>query len=335
MENDTAHSSEKAISPENTSETVVLSKNAQKRALKMARQQERKMEHRAKEKAAKKEKKRRRAERLAAGEQLSEDERQKRVKVNRAKEPFAARVVLDLGFDDKMSDKEITSLCSQLAYVYSVNRRSSNPFRSLLFTSLNGRTLSRLEKLNDAGYKRWAGTEWWAEGYERLWIQITAGSAPGDGESSGGAATEDDRAEDNEDDNDPEKLLATPVSQDRVVYLTADSTEVLEELKEGETYVIGGLCDHNRYKNLCLDKARESGVRAAQLPIGRFLSHLPTRKVLTVNQVFEILVKWLETRDWELSLYAVIPKRKFQDGVAHEDPTATGIPNTAVEEPAL
>ena len=270
MENDTAHTSEKAISPENTTETVVLSKNAQKRALKMARQQERKMEHRAKEKAAKKEKKRKRAERLAAGEQLSEDERQKRVKMNRAKEPFAARVVLDLGFDDKMSDKvrghplccftacrngtgscstqEITSLCSQLAYVYSVNRRSSNPFRSLLFTSLNGRMLSRLEKLNDAGYKRWAGTEWWAEGYERLWIQNSAGSALGDGESSGGAATGGGRAEDNEDDNNPEKLLATPVSQDRVVYLTADSTEVLEELKEGETYVIGGLCDHNRYK---------------------------------------------------------------------------------------
>jgi tRNA (guanine9-N1)-methyltransferase len=108
MEDDTAtHSSEKSISPESTSETVVvLSKKAQKRALKMARQQERKMEHRAKEKAAKKEKKRKRAERLAAGEQLSEDERQqKRAKVNHAKEPFAARVVLDLGFDDKMSDK--------------------------------------------------------------------------------------------------------------------------------------------------------------------------------------------------------------------------------------
>ncbi|KAI0244918.1 hypothetical protein BJV78DRAFT_1290336 [Lactifluus subvellereus] len=66
-------------------------------------------------------------------------------------------------------------------------------------------------------------------------------------------------------------------------------------------------------QNLCLDKAQESGIGAAQLPIGRYLSHLPTRKVLTVNQVFEILVKWVETRDWELSLYAVIPKRKFQD----------------------
>jgi tRNA (guanine9-N1)-methyltransferase len=62
-------------------------------------------------------------------------------------------------------------------------------------------------------------------------------------------------------------------------------------------------------------------VRAAQLPIGRYLSHLPTRKVLTVNQVFEILVKWVETRDWELSLYAVIPKRKFQDAGTQEGPT--------------
>jgi tRNA (guanine9-N1)-methyltransferase len=62
---------------------------------------------------------------------------------------------------------------------------------------------------------------------------------------------------------------------------------------------------------------------------------LPTRKVLTVNQVFEILVKWVETRDWESSLYAVIPKRKFQDGVAHEDPTEMGIADTTVENPSL
>ena len=34
--------------------------------------------------------------------------------------------------------------------------------------------------------------------------------------------------------------------------------------------------------------------------------------MLTVNQVFEILIKWVETKDWEQSLYSVIPKRKFQ-----------------------
>jgi tRNA (guanine9-N1)-methyltransferase len=146
------------------------------------------------------------------------------------------------------SFQEITSLCSQLAYVYSANRRSPNPFRSLLFTSLSGRTLSRLEKLNEGGYKRWAGTEWWSECYDRLWTRDSAESTPKDGESSGGTTNEEHRAEDNNGDSSPERLLTTPVSRDRVIYLTADSTEVLEELKEGDTYIIGGICDHNRYK---------------------------------------------------------------------------------------
>lgn len=63
-----------------------------------------------------------------------------------------------------------------------------------------------------------------------------------------------------------------------------------------------------------MNKATQSNIRTARLPIGRFLASLTTRKVLTVNQVFEILVRWVETRDWEEALYSVIPKRKFVDG---------------------
>lgn len=33
--------------------------------------------------------------------------------------------------------------------------------------------------------------------------------------------------------------------------------------------------------------------------------------MLTVNQVFDILLKWVECRDWRKALYDVMPQRKF------------------------
>jgi len=64
-------------------------------------------------------------------------------------------------------------------------------------------------------------------------------------------------------------------------------------------------------------KAEEANVRTARLPIGKYLANFPTRKVLTVNQVFEILINWVETRDWEVALNAVMPKRKFNTSGRH------------------
>lgn len=126
--------------------------------------------------------------------------------------------------------------------------------------------------------------------------------------------------------------------RETVVYLTADSSEELTELKEDETYIIGGIVDHNRYKvsflrlcqphfmsstllvqNLCLKKSQDTNIRSARLPIGTYLSELKTRKVLTVNQTFEILLKWTETRDWEQALYSVVPKRKFHEKARASD----------------
>lgn len=110
------------------------------------------------------------------------------------------------------------SLCSQLAYTYSSNRKSRTPFKSLLCTSLNGKTLARLNTLG-AQYKRWQHVDFWDEGYDQLWNEQR-------GESD-----------------------STPAcTQESVVYLTGDAEDELEELKEGETYIIGGICDHNRYK---------------------------------------------------------------------------------------
>ncbi|KAF5387952.1 hypothetical protein D9615_000665 [Tricholomella constricta] len=287
-----------------------LSKNAIKKAAKAERFAAYKLERRAKEKEAKKEKKRAIAAKRAAGE-LDEDEEKKRQR-KRPRIHFGGKVVVDLGFDDMMNEKEIISLCSQLAYTYSANRNAAHPF-SLIYTSLNGRTHARLEDMNDAGYKRWTNTEWWKEGYERLW---QGQGAPKDSESNNEASDMPIRPSTSED------VSAQIDVQQSVVYLTADSEEELTELKPEETYIIGGICDHNRYKNLCMNKAKKSSIRTARLPIGRYLASLPTRKVLTVNQVFEILLKWVETRDWEEAFHSVIPKRKFQSG-------GKGTPGTA------
>ena len=42
---------------------------------------------------------------------------------------------------------------------------------------------------------------------------------------------------------------------------------------------------------------------------------MSARKVLTVNQVFAILVGWTETRDWTQALQRGLPQRKFHTRV--------------------
>lgn len=81
--------------------------------------------------------------------------------------------------------------------------------------------------MSDAAYKRWTHhVEWWTDGYDKLWLHpdVIPDSA------------------------DSEPIRKQKSEKKDVVYLTADSEEELEELKESETYIIGGICDHNRYK---------------------------------------------------------------------------------------
>lgn len=92
-------------------------------------------------------------------------------------------------------------------------------------------------------YKRWKHVQWWEESYERIW------SEPFDPPFK-----DEDEA------------------KSSVIYLTADSECEITTLEPGMTYVIGGIVDHNRYKNLCLAKAEKQGVRTAKLPIGTYLS---------------------------------------------------------------
>ena len=46
---------------------------------------------------------------------------------------------------------------------------------------------------------------------------------------------------------------------------------------------------------------------------------MAARHVLTVNQVLKIMLRWLETRDWEKAFMAIIPQRKLPEGQVDKD----------------
>lgn len=106
--------------------------------------------------------------------------------------------------------------------------------------------------------------------------------------------------------------------KEKLVYLTADAETVLDDLDLNDIYIIGGLVDRNRWKGITLKKALEEGIRTAKLPIGSYLK-LSSSQVLTVNQVLEILLTYLETRDWKASFFKVIPQRKRCEAEADEN----------------
>ena len=102
----------------------------------------------------------------------------------------------------------------------------------------------------------------------------------------------------------------TPQEKASLVYLTADSEHTIHELEPGKKYIIGGIVDRNRHKNLCFEKAKRQGIAHGRLPIGDYIK-MASRQVLTTNQVVEIMLEWLNQRDWEKAFMKVIPQRKL------------------------
>ncbi|BEI87037.1 hypothetical protein CcaverHIS002_0703830 [Cutaneotrichosporon cavernicola] len=298
----------------------VLSKNQQKKAAKRARAQEHKLEKRAVERVRRRERQADLKKGLREGT-LTDAEREildKSRELKRARRAatkgteenvWPGAIVIDLGFDSLMMDGEITSMVSQLTYVYAANRTAKRPVSTVLHTSFSPETSPRLwDKMARAQWHRWKRMFFWAGGVDALSTRM---GEERDKEVTVEMPVKSKPTRDvpsSEDLSDPH--LPFPASR-QLVYLSADAEEELSTLSEGEVYIIGGIVDRNRHKNLCQGKAEGLGIRTARLPIGSFIENLPTRKVLTVNQVYEILLNYLALKDWKAAFEAVIPQRKY------------------------
>lgn len=124
-------------------------------------------------------------------------------------------------------------MATQLGHVHSVNRTSPNPMK-IIFAPLDGRLRERMDGIGGGHHLSWKRVTTLHTPLEELWQSSSAspGSPPVETHAKGKG-----------------KQRAPPhIEKDTVIYLTADSGNVLTDLDEGQTYIIGGIVDHNRYK---------------------------------------------------------------------------------------
>jgi len=241
------------------------------------------------------ERKQQEAARLAAKESNRTNDKWEREKLPLLEKSF--QVCVDCSFEASMTPKEINSLATQLRFCYSVNRRNPHPCR-LAATSVSGTTLEHLQKVS--GFEEWSKRAFTVTSeslevfYPNNQRQQEQQPTRIDDKSNPGTSTHLN----NNNNND-------------IVYLTSDSETVLQDLDNTKIYVIGGIVDRNRLRRAALDRANELGVTTARLPIDEHMQMGEATRVLTVNTVFELLLKYREHgRDWKKALLEVLPHRK-------------------------
>lgn len=253
-----------------------MSKNAWKKLQKQKRWEEQKDEYRLKRAAKKKALRQRKAENRANGT-LSESDNyhmQPKKLLPESQSPSGVKVIMDCEFDDLMIDKEIVSMSNQITRCY-LAKRHAKYHVDFVVSTFNKRLKQRFDKTLPE-YHKWTDMNF-------LENKTLSELLP----------------------TDPEEFK-------KYVYLTADTEEELEELEEGHTYIIGGIVDKNRHKMLCVNKAKELGLRVARLPIGKYIQ-MNSRHVLATSHVYEIMCLWFELdRDWGKAFNAVLPPRKLK-----------------------
>ncbi|KAF7211691.1 tRNA methyltransferase 10 homolog C [Nothobranchius furzeri] len=125
-----------------------------------------------------------------------------------------------------------------------------------------------------------------------------------------------------------ERLLITTTKQhyielfprEQLVYLTADSPNVLRTFDHSKVYIVGALVDRSIQTGLSLANAKRLKLATARLPLDEFLHWDVGAKNLTLDQVIRIMLTIKETGKWEEAL-KFVPTRKH-DGF-HQKLTQT------------
>lgn len=103
---------------------------------------------------------------------------------------------------------------------------------------------------------------------------------------------------------------------EQLVYLTADSPNVLKSFDHHKVYVIGALVDRSIQSGLSLANAKRLKLATARLPLDEYLHWEIGAKNLTLDQMIRIMLTLRETGNWEEAL-KFVPQRKHK-GFQHK-----------------
>jgi len=200
------------------------------------------------------------------------------------------KVIIDCDFEHLMNEQGNKSMVRQIVDLYSINKESSNPFRAILY-GVGKQIKEGLEKSN---YENWIGIEVYFKEdfstFDKFIEQILYK-------------------------NDKRPLDDI---KKNIFYLTADSENIIENIDNNATYIIGGIVDRNKYKGLTFNKAKELGINHGKFPIGDYLK-LQSSQVLTTNHTFHILNEFSIKHDWKDAFVSIIPKRKQEEKEESEE----------------
>ncbi|XP_074056259.1 tRNA methyltransferase 10 homolog B isoform X2 [Macrotis lagotis] len=174
------------------------------------------------------------------------------------------KLCIDLSMTHRMTKKELSRLAGQIRRLYGSNKKAKQPF----WICLTGFTTSsplyeECLRMND--------------GFSNYLIDTT----------------------------EEDCLNLFPLES--LVYLTPDSEQVLEDIDLDKVYIIGGLVDESIQKKLTYQKAQDNSIQTARLPIQEYMVKNANAKnyhseILAINQVFDILSTYVETRNWPEAL---------------------------------
>ena len=110
--------------------------------------------------------------------------------------------------------------------------------------------------------------------------------------------------------NITDKDLLDVFPKEKLIYLSADSPNVLKSFDSDKVHVIGALVDRSAIiTGQSMARAKRHGIDHARLPLDRYLQWSTGAKELTLDQVIRILIELNTSGDWVTALQHV-PIRK-------------------------